>query len=208
MSTILSSIDPAAGRVPSADQPPAQRLLRDILAEPRPARRHRTAPRPRRALAGGLIAAAAIAVFIGVDRDDGTHLGAAAYAVSRDGDGTVHVDVRWSMVTDPAGLQAALDRAGARTKVFVLTDGGQLCQQSGTVGYDAGAVDWHIPSRAGAEDGIVLHPDQFPAGATFVLVVSLAPDGATGLSTFGSSGPSITGTLSYMTTASVVSPEC
>ena len=210
MTATLRIIDPAADQLIDPAAEPAQRLLREILAEPRPAKPHRAPSRPRRrtVLTAGVVAAAAVATFVGVGSDDGSHLGGAAYAVSRDGDGTVHVDVRWSMVSDPSGLQAALDRAGARTRVFVLTDTGQLCQRSDTVPYDASAVDWHIPSSAGADDGIVLHPEQFPPGATFVIVVTLAPGGGTGLSTLGPSAPSITGTLSYMTDGPVTSPAC
>jgi hypothetical protein len=203
LGTALRTADPAAGVRPDPTSPQARRLLADVLAEPRPTHRHRTT------VVGGVLAvAAAVAVFVGVGSNPAAHLGPSAYSVTRSGDGTVQVVVRWGRLRDPQALQRALDRAGARTRVFVVSDGARLCAPDNTIPYDSGAVDWHAPGSAQEDNGIVVHPDKFPAGATFVLVIALAPGGSSGLSTFAPGSPQITSTDSFMVSGRVESPTC
>jgi hypothetical protein len=206
-STALRTADPAAGIHPDPSAPEATRILAGVLATPRMTRRRSRAP--RRAIVGSALAVcAALAVFVGVGSNPASHLGQAAYSVTRSTDGTVHVVVRWSALRDPAALQRALDRAGARVRIFVVRDGTTLCAHGTSGAYPQGAVEWHAPIDANTENGIVVHPDEFPAGATFVLVVELAPSGSTGLSTLSAGFPQITGTLSYMARGPVTPPSC
>ena len=214
--TLLRAADPAAGLVPDPDSADAQALLAGVLAGPRAGtrtvHRHATRRTTRRLVLGGVLAGAVATVLLVVPMPwdhGGAGLGSSAYAVTSDG-GTVRVTVRWAELSDPSALQAALDRAGARTRVFVETGSGFCAPKARSVGYRSGAVDWHIPRDAGAEDGIVLHPDLFPPDGTFVLVVGLAQAGstATPASTFGPGGPALTGTLSFMAEGPVSPPDC
>jgi hypothetical protein len=98
--------------------------LRGVVeAEPAPGARRRVGGR-RLALAGGLVtavaAAATAAVFL---LSAGTQ---AAYAVTKNADGSVTVEV--DSLTDAAGLQSALEAAGVNAVVEYLPEG-KMCQQ-------------------------------------------------------------------------------
>jgi hypothetical protein len=209
MSIDLRAADPAAALAPDPSAPQAQGLLVDILAAPVAAHRRRRRP-ARIALAGVVAAAAAVGVFVGLGRDSssGVHLGESAYSVTRDNDGSVHAVIRWSRLDEPRALQRELDRARARTRIFVVRDGARLCQPADTVPYRLGAVDWSPPVDGNTENGLVVHPDEFPLGGTFVLVVVLADRATGGGTTFGPSFPPIASTLSYMQVGPVEPPLC
>ena len=94
-------------------------LQKLVVAEPR--RNHRGR---RFALAGGLTAAAGVAVAAGVLLlSAGTQ---AAYAVTRNSDGSVTVEI--DSLTDAAGLQAKLQAAGVNAVVEYLPEG-KMCRQ-------------------------------------------------------------------------------
>lgn len=205
-SSLLRAADPAAG----LHTDPDGALLDEITATPRE-RAPRRRARPGRLVAGGLTAAAAaVAAVLLVNPSQHGGVGAAGYTVTRDSDGTVRAVVRWSALSDPAALQAALDRAGARTKVFVERNSNTRPCRIAMYGvpYSAAAVQWHAPDDANTDDGIVVHPAKFPRGGTFVLVVHLATAGTAGGSTFAPGFPQITDTLSMMVIGPVVPPNC
>ena len=210
MNTLLRAADPAAGVEFDAAGPAARQLLDDVLATPRRRRHVRAFPARRVAVGGAVAASAAVAALLVHSPSQGSRIGPAGFSVSRDSQGTVHAVVRWSALADPAALQAALDRAGARTKVFVEAgDSATTCRQTATtVPYSAHAVQWHAPDEANADNGIVVRPDEFPADGTFVLVVELAVHSSTRGSTFAAGFPQITGTLSYMAVGPAVAPSC
>lgn len=211
--TLLRDADPARGLGADATSPDARAMLADILAQPRPAHRHRAMQMPRgpvrRVLVGGVLAGALATVALAAPMPwdgGGSGLGSSAYAVTRGDDGSVHIAVRWSQLTDPAGLQRALDRAGARTKVIVHTVGtGPLCiAPANTVGYSSTAVQWQSPGSA--DGGILVHPARFPKNGTFVIGVDLAPPGVQGGSTFAPGRPQIESFSGSMVVGAV--PTC
>ena len=207
--TALRDHDPAAAYEPDADSPTARALLNRITGEPRAVR---SRPRPIRvALAsGGLAAAAVVAAVVAAHDDTGQHqIGPAGFVVARHADGSVTATMRWSALSDPAALQRALDAAGARTKVFVETSDGSTCAPAAqSVPYSASAVQWNAPDDSDPGSGLVVHPDNFPAGGTFVVVVTLAPAGEPGMSTLAPSFPQITSSLTFMAVGSVDPPAC
>lgn len=185
---VLAMSDPARDLPADAtdpSSPPALALLERVsLESPDPAR-HRPVARPaaRRILAGGALAGAAATVVLGApmpwDRG-GSGSAASAYAVTRDGDG-VAVAIHWGELSDPVALQAALDRAGARVKVFVRTDPAACGVPGETVSYSADAVQWTGPSSDPEDSAFVVRPQLFPTDATFVVsVVVASPGTATG----------------------------
>jgi hypothetical protein len=94
--------------------------------------------RPRLALAGGAAAALAAAAVAGVFFfSAGTP---AAYAVTRNADGTVTVEI--DSLTDAAGLQAKLQAAGVNAVVEYLP-AGKMCQQP-----------WFTPAGHNANGGM------------------------------------------------------
>jgi len=113
--------------------------LRTVVAE-QPAQRgqpSRTWPRPRLVLAGGLVAAVAVAAATGVFFfSSGTP---AAYAVTKNADGTISVEI--DSLTDAAGLQSALEADGVNAVVVYLPEG-KMCRQP-----------WFTPAGAGAAGG-------------------------------------------------------
>jgi hypothetical protein len=116
-----------------------ERLLRElrrlVAAEPVDrGRAHRLSHRPRRlALAGGgaAVLAAAVSAFV-LLFSAGTQ---AAYAVTKDADGSVTVEI--DSLRDAAGLQAKLQEAGVKTVVEYLPEG-KVCQRP-----------WFTPAGAG-----------------------------------------------------------
>ncbi|WAX56941.1 hypothetical protein M6B22_20820 [Jatrophihabitans cynanchi] len=208
--TALRNADPAADLHPDAGSPEAVALLARIVAAPQPrtrgAGRRSPAPAIGRIAIGGLVAgaAAAIAIVAPMPWNQGrSGLGSAAYAVTRDSDGAVHFAVHWSRLTDPAGLQAALDRAGARTRIFVrpASEVPDCPSPSNTVGYSAKAVHWQHPGTA--DGGFTVRPANFPAGGTFVIGVDLAPSGQ---STFAPGEPQLASFSAFMVVGEV--PSC
>jgi hypothetical protein len=104
-----------------------ERLLAELRgvveAEPAPGDRRRLGER-RLALAGGLVTAVAAAATAGVFL---LSAGApAAYAVTKNADGSVTVEV--DSLTDAAGLQSALQAAGVNAVVEYLP-AGKTCRQ-------------------------------------------------------------------------------
>jgi hypothetical protein len=103
-----------------------ERLLVELrsLVEAEPGDRGQRRRGPRLALAGGLVAvlagAAGAAVFL---LSAGTQ---AAYAVTKNADGSVTVEI--DSLTDAAGLQAKLQAAGVNAVVEYLP-AGKMCQQ-------------------------------------------------------------------------------
>ena len=203
-SHLLREFDPAAGLHPEADLA----LLAYIVAQPR----RRAISRPKRRLTAGVVltamagTAAAVAAIVLAPRQGDSGIGDAAFRVTRSADGTVSAQIRWDRIDDPAALQAALDRVGARTRVFVLAAGSRICSSDQTTGYSANAVDWHIPRSSGATDGLVVHPRYFPARGTFVVVVERSAPGT--LSTAGPGTPAINGYNASMVIGRVSDPRC
>jgi hypothetical protein len=107
-------------------------LQKLVVSEPR--RNHRGR---RFALAGGLTAAAGVAVAAGVLLlSAGTQ---AAYAVTKNADGSVTVEI--DSLTDAAGLQAKLQAAGVNAVVEYLPEG-KMCRQP-----------WFTPAGHAAGEG-------------------------------------------------------
>jgi hypothetical protein len=128
---------------------------------------------PRLALAGGLAAVLAAAVTAGVVvLSAGTQ---AAYAVTRNADGTITVEI--DSLTDAAGLQAKLQEAGVNAVVEYLP-AGKMCRQP-----------WFTPAGAAARGGMqqssvgrtadgatqfTISGDR-PAGTTLVITTQTGP---------------------------------
>jgi hypothetical protein len=106
-----------------------ERLLRElrVTVAARPAARRAQRPiwrQPQLVVAGGFAATVAVAAIAGLFFfSAGTQ---AAYAVTRNADGTVTVEV--DSITDASGLQAALEAAGVNAVVEYLP-AGTTCQQ-------------------------------------------------------------------------------
>lgn len=183
---LLRTADPAA----ALDPRPDREMLHAILAAPpdasaRPTR-HRSA---RRVAVGALLAAAAAltALVVPMPWDHhGLRLGTRAYAVARRSDGSVEIVLRWSELDDPSGLQAALDAAGARTLVLFgdLIAGPYPDPQPQPPScavpwygrnYSPNAVQWDFPDAASEVNGIIIRPQYFPAGGTFVIEAYRVP---------------------------------
>ena len=154
--------------------------LRSLVAAP-PAgggRRRALWRRPRVVVAGGLAAAAAAVVAGVLVFSTGTQ---AAYAVTKNADGTVTVEI--DSLTDAAGLQAKLQEAGVNAVVEYLPEG-KICRQP-----------WYTPAGRGAEgaeqtssvqnmsDGTIrftIGRDR-PAGSTLVITTQTGPGNLTAL---------------------------
>lgn len=106
----LRAADPAILAHPDSRSPQARALLDRVRSAP-PAHRPR-----RRWLVGAAVAtvAAAAATFLVVEP-------ASAYTVDRNADGSLAVTFRADRLGDPAELNAALKRAGARTTVIRMS---------------------------------------------------------------------------------------
>jgi hypothetical protein len=206
----LRAADPAANAAPDPRSPAALQLLSRITSEPQTLRPRR---RPvRLALVSGGVVAAALAAGLAVEHGSGhqSGIGPAGFVVTKHADGSVTATMRWAALSDPAALQRALDAAGARTKVFVETDAGSpVCApHAHSVPYSADAVAWNGPDSADPDGGLVVHPDEFPHGGTFVVVVMIAPAGQQGMSTLAPSFPQITSSLTFMAVGPVDAPRC
>ena len=207
--TVLRDADPAAGLQPDADSPEALALLARIVSAPPP--RSRVAARPsgvaiRRIAVGGVLAGAAVTFALAAPmpwNQGESGSGAAAYAVTRDDAGAVHFAVHWSRLTDPAKLQTALDRAGARTRIFVheASDVPRCTVAPNTVGYSAMAVQWQHPGSA--DGGFIVRPAYFPPDGTFVIGVDLTSAGA---STFAPGEAQLASFSAFMVIGEV--PSC
>lgn len=181
MTLSLRTADPAADLhvAPDAD------LLAAILA----VRRQTTTRHSLRriAIGGALAGAAAVAALVlpmpwshkglGGDR---------AYAVVRTADGSVRVVLRWSKLNDPSGLQAALDKAGARTKVLfgkeIVGPYPDPMPQPPPCAvpwyghaYSARAVQWDFPNPQSEVNGVIIRPQYFPKNGTFVIEAYRTP---------------------------------
>ncbi len=161
-----------------------ERLLRElqslVVAQPVDRRQRRSLWRgPRLVLAGGLAAVLAAAVSAGVFfLSAGTQ---AAYAVTKNADGTVTVEI--DSISDAAGLQAKLQAAGVNAVVQYLP-AGKACKQP-----------WFTPAGAGAVGG--MHESEvwrtsdgstrftisgdLPSSTTLVITTQTGPGGARAL---------------------------
>ncbi len=176
----LRDADPAAARVFDANSPQAQAMLTAILDTHRDSKAAERAVGPRRrsrpqrlVLAGALAVLASATAALAPALHDGGPVGTttAAYAVSVQADGSVHVTVEWDQLLDPAGLAAALRKAGVPT---VVRSAGRTTR----LGYE------HCGTRTEQDQAdaamtatpssklIVLRPNLFPAHSTMVIASS------------------------------------
>jgi hypothetical protein len=156
-----------------------ERLLHELrgVVEAKPAGRGRRRPvwrAPRLVLAGGLTAVAAAAVLAGVFFfSAGTP---AAYAVTRNADGTVSVEV--DSMTDAAGLQSALAAAGVNAVVEYLPEG-KTCRQPWftPAGHTPGETQSGSVGRTSdGSTNFTIGGDR-PAGDTLVITTQTGPGG-------------------------------
>jgi hypothetical protein len=146
------------------------------LVEARPVdrgRRHPFLRRPRLLLAGGLAALVAAAAIAGVVfLSAGTQ---AAYAVTRNADGSVTVEI--DSLTDAAGLRAKLQAAGVSAVVEYLPEG-KTCKQPWFTGAGVGAAGGMRKSEVGpTSDGAIrftISGNQ-SAGTTLVVTTQSGP---------------------------------
>lgn len=127
---------------------------------------------PRLVLVGAAAALALVAATVRIPWADKEAVPAAsAYAVTAEADGTVLVAVRWSELSDPAGLQAAL-RAKDVPAVVLVESAPGVCKQAPQDGIvlRSDAVVPMAPGTAG-EDRFALRPRSLPAGSTLVMGV-------------------------------------
>jgi hypothetical protein len=149
--------------------------LRDVVsAEPAERGRRRRSPR-RLALAGGLAAVAAAAAIAGVlFLSTGTQ---AAYAVTKNGDGSVTVEI--DSLSDAAGLQAKLQAAGVPAVVEYLPVG-KMCKQPWFTpagpGAGGGAQQSSVGQSGDGTTTFTISGDR-PAGTTLVITTQTGPNG-------------------------------
>lgn len=125
---------------------------------------------PRLVLVGAAAAFALVAATVRMPwADHEAPPVASAYAVSTEADGTVLVAVRWSELSDPAGLQAALRGQNVPAVVLVESAPG-TCRQPPQDGIALGS-DAVVPMAAATagEDRFALRPRSLPAGSTLVM---------------------------------------
>jgi hypothetical protein len=160
-----------------------ERLLHELrsVAEAQPAagsRRHGARPGRRLALAGGLVAVVAAAAVAGaLLLSAGTQ---AAYAVSKNADGTVTVEI--DSLTDAAGLQSKLQEAGVNAVVAYLPEG-KMCQRPWftPLGRPVGGTTRSgVEYLAGGGVRFTLGAD-IPADATVVIETQTGPGNETAL---------------------------
>jgi hypothetical protein len=153
-----------------------ERLLVELrkMVKTDPVERGRRLPGRRLAVAGGLAAVLAAAAIAGVlVLSAGTP---AAYAVTKNADGTVTVEI--DSLSDAAGLQAKLQEAGVNAVVEYLP-AGKACQQPWftPAGHDAigGTTQSSVGRTAdGATRFTITAP---PAGITLVISTQTGPGG-------------------------------
>jgi hypothetical protein len=157
-----------------------ERLLRElrsqVVAPPIDRGQRRTFWRGRRlVLAGGLAAVLAAAVSAGVFfLSAGTQ---AAYAVTKNADGTVTVEI--DSLQDAAGLQAKLQAAGVNAAVEYLP-AGKMCKQPWFTPAGVGAASGMHRSEVGrTSDGATRFTisGNLPAGTTLVVTTQTGPGG-------------------------------
>lgn len=148
----LRMADPAAATPVDAleTDPHAPAMLTQILgladhgvAQPDRTRRRRIR---RLALAGALTVAVVVTAVAGVVPMPWSHgqASSAAYAVTKNADGTVEVTVRWSQLHHPDALNARLRRVGVRAAVMLYSAPGQ-CRS--LVRSDPAYSVWHLDMR-------------------------------------------------------------
>ncbi len=167
------------------------------LAQPNRTRHRRGR---RLAIAGALVAAMAVTAVAGVVAmpwSDG-QVSSAAYAVTRNADGTVDVTVRWRQLHDPDALNAQLRQAGVRAAVMLYSAPGQCrtpvrsdpaystlhfdMRQHPELANDPHALAAYLRSQAPwidhaqqsgePDDGSVftIHPDAIPSGDQLLIL--------------------------------------
>ncbi|GIF99557.1 hypothetical protein [Catellatospora citrea] len=183
-STALARLRAADPAPPVADphDPYARAMLDRVLAgnevpplRPRPARR-----RWAMALAGTAVFAAAGVLALA----EPWAAPAEAYSVATNADGSVEVSFDAAELTDPAKLNAALARAGARTVVMGMVPDGQCAGQAtfdvtyelpvpGTPEFATSPIEYRM-----REDGvfIIIRPQFLPAAETLVIGYSIDHD--------------------------------
>ena len=149
--------------------------LRSLVMAPPADRGHPRAlwGRQRVALAGGLVAVLAVAVVAGAFvLSAGTQ---AAYAVTRNADGTLTVEI--DSLSDAAGLQAELQAAGVNAVVAYLPVG-KMCKQPWFTpaggGADRGMQESEVGRTSDGATRFTISGD-FPAGATLVISTQTGP---------------------------------
>jgi hypothetical protein len=161
-----------------------ERLLRELrsVVEAQPVDRGRGRvfrPGRRLAVAGGLLTVLAVAAAAGMFLlSAGTQ---AAYAVTKNADGTVTVEI--DSMTDAAGLQAALQADGVNAVVEYLPEG-KMCQQPWFTPLGAAAHGLHqsgVEQLSGGGVRFTMTGD-IPAGATTVIETQTGPGQETALS--------------------------
>lgn len=182
---MLRVADPAGDLVPDGESTAAQAMLREITSEPRAAaRRSGSRTRLGRLMIGAALAvAAAVAtIVLTVSSGSGPKYSSAAYTVEHRSDGSVRVVVHWSELHNIARLQAALNRAQART--VILTGDAVVnqplpptppCARYRSSSYSSHAVRWDFPNPAAEVNGIVIRPHNFPKNGTFVIEIAYLP---------------------------------
>ena len=160
-----------------------ERLLGELrgVVEARPAERAhpRTSRRRPLVLAGGVTAVAALAVGVGVFvLSAGTQ---SAYAVTRNADGTISVEI--DSLTDAAGLEAKLRDEGVDAVVAYLP-AGKTCKQPWFTPAGRGARGEMQQSSVGRTGdgsiGFTISGDR-PAGTTLVITTQTGPGNETAL---------------------------
>jgi hypothetical protein len=191
--------DPARDLAPAAYGHEATMMMQRILTSPA----HETAHRPgarrpaslKRVVFAGLVtaAAASVAVIAPMPWNDGHPGLASAYAVDRNGDGSVSVTVHWDQLRQPASLQRSLDAAGARVRLLTGTaDSGtpapdvarvpECAQPYSGRPYSSAAVSWDS-GRNAPDNSFVIHPAAFPTHGTLVIEVFFNPGSGRWVST-------------------------
>jgi len=187
MTTELRAADPAAHLDPSPTSPAAEAMLRQVLAAPRVERR---TSRPRRRLAYGVVAAAALAagtvVVTGLP-GSAPDARAAGYTVARHADGSVEVDVDFAAFSNPDALRASLRDQHVRAVVLAGPDRHpDLSRLPACAKYrpmpwpDDGSTgdDPFEQQIKGTSDArLLLRPLKLPADGTFVLEIHLDAHG-------------------------------
>lgn len=130
--------------------------------------------RPRLVLAGGLTAVLATATTAGIVLlSTGTQ---AAYAVTKNADGTVTVEI--DSLSDAAGLQAKLQAAGVNAVVQYLPEG-KACQQPWftPLGHPVGGTSTQSGVNKLGNGGVTFTINaNIPADATVVISTQTGPD--------------------------------
>ncbi|MEU4226655.1 hypothetical protein AB0F17_20355 [Nonomuraea sp. NPDC026600] len=127
---MVSAIDPAAACTEPSMSQGVHDLLAEIVATP-PAPRRGRSPWRRPLLAGAAVAGLAAAALVAVPVISGSS--SAAYAVTKNSDGTVQVTVK--ELRDPEGLEAKLRTEGITADV-TYTEAGKQCARGRFVGAD------------------------------------------------------------------------